>query len=193
MAFGRHHPKSSNTTESSEHLTGPEPESLKRPGIRERLRERFKEKPATEAEVEQLKLDAQREKLKSDKYKYKHARPSVIGKVLGTSPRNNERRRPVGRPRQYPRRSNERSTSFGGNSQGGGFGNGSFGGSLLDPHGSDSMGSGGDAWQGSGLDSMLGGRGGLLSNNNNQKRPVGRPKQGPKTPPFGTGLKKLFG
>lgn len=73
--------------------------STKRPGIRERLREKFREHPATKEEIMQLELDTRREQLKSQKYNYKHQRPSAFERIVGGSQRQPRPSR-GGAPRQ---------------------------------------------------------------------------------------------
>lgn len=112
--------------------TGPSPGgayTAKR-GIRERLIERFKEKPATKAEIEQLELDTKREQLKTLKSKARHSRPSRYEGMFGGNSS-------VGRVS----RKVQSSSAFGG----GGFG-----------MSSGMMSSGEGMGFGSGLDNMLG-------------------------------------
>ena len=54
----------------------PAPQSVPKRSVLSRLRSRFQEKPATEAEVKQLGLDAKREVYKTMKAKAKAGRPS---------------------------------------------------------------------------------------------------------------------
>lgn len=88
-------PGGGNYEERIEHQKYPEKEELPyqparggantpKRGIRARLREKFSEKPATREEIMQLELDTRREQLKSQKYNYKHQRPSAFARVMGS-------------------------------------------------------------------------------------------------------------
>ena len=99
--------------------SGPAPggaSTPKKSSVLSKIREKFKEKPATREEVEQLKLDAQRETYKTQKQLAKSKRPSRFAFLEGG-----------GSPSSRGRRSQETgSFLFGG---GGGKSNG---GGLLD-------------------------------------------------------------
>ena len=96
--------------------------ATRKPGLRERIREKIHEKPATHEEIKQLELDTRREQLRSQKYNFKHQRPSALERVMGGGkPQQPAPRYTVSRqPRQQVQPS-----------YGSIWGSGSFGGNLL--------------------------------------------------------------
>ena len=100
----------------------------KRSSVLSKIRDKFKEKPATPQEVAQLKLDAQREVYKTQKVNAKRSRPSRFENIFGGGGGQ-----PSGRSSRGSRRtSSEPSFLFGG---GGGesMGGGMFGSSGEGP------------------------------------------------------------
>lgn len=63
--------------------SGPAPQSAPKRSVLSRLRERFKEKPATAEEVKQLGLNAKREVYKTAIHKAKSARPGRLDRLSG--------------------------------------------------------------------------------------------------------------
>lgn len=84
------------------HATPPVPSGrgFEKRGLLEKVRERFKEKPTTAEEVEQLGLKAKKETFKTQIYKAKRERPSGIGSLVfggrseGTPARRSASRQP---------------------------------------------------------------------------------------------------
>lgn len=64
--------------------SAPAPSSQKK-SVLSRIRERFQEKPATKEEIAQLRLNTQREILKTQRQRAKAARPSRFGGISGSS------------------------------------------------------------------------------------------------------------
>lgn len=62
--------------EKPKYPSNPVPEARSKESVLTRIRQRFQEKPATEAEVKQLRLDTVREELKTRKTIAKQSRPS---------------------------------------------------------------------------------------------------------------------
>jgi len=60
----------------NQYPTGPAPQTHRKTSVLSKIRERFKEKPATEEEVKQLGLNAKREVYKTAIQKAKSSRPS---------------------------------------------------------------------------------------------------------------------
>ena len=94
--------------------TKPVPSSSRKPSVLSRIKDRFKEKPATKEEVEQLGLNAKREVYKTQIVKAKKARPSRFENIFGGGGQSGGGSRRSG----GGRRSNNDSGSwvFGGNS-----------------------------------------------------------------------------
>lgn len=69
----------------SDYPSSPALQSERKPSVISRIRERFREKPATAEEVKQLRLDAQREVYKTQKQKAKNARGSRFDRIGGSS------------------------------------------------------------------------------------------------------------
>lgn len=141
--------------------------STKRPGIRERLRERFREHPATKEEIMQLELDTRREQLKSQKYTYKHQRSNAFERIVGGGQRQARPSRGYATPRSRPQ--------------------GRMGSSLLESNNVSfgyTPGRSQSSWQGTGLNSLLGSGNPMLGPKKYSKRE--QPK------PFASGLDSLF-
>lgn len=95
--------------------TGPSPggaSTMKKPSFLSNLRDKFKEKPATAEEIGQLRLNTQREELKTRMKKAKMARPSRFGFMESNQPSYRK---------QSSFRQQEDNSLFGSSKSGGGF------------------------------------------------------------------------
>lgn len=120
--------------EKSEYQSHPAPQSDRKHGFLGGIREKFREKPTTREEVEELGLRAKKETYKTQIANAKKARPSALGGLLFGGPAPT---------RPYPRGRSSRPSGY------------------QDTSGGWLMGSsGGSGWSnaefGSGLDNMLG-------------------------------------
>ena len=111
--------------------TGPAPETLKKSGFLGKLKNRLREVDATDQSNKQLRLNVEREELKTKNYVAKHGRPSRFGNLLFGSP---EQKMSHGRMPRQQVRSEGHSLLDSGNKQSGGFldSNVSFGNGLND-------------------------------------------------------------
>ena len=96
--------------------TKPVPSTSRKPSVLSKIRDKFKEKPATKEQVAQLKLDAEREVYKTRKAVAKKARPSRFDFFSGGGSSGGGGRRSSGGGRRVTRQDNGGSFLFSGDS-----------------------------------------------------------------------------